>query len=79
MGKNIVLIRFSPRDLGNCAGIAQYLTNYHSKDFIQDFKIVNNILIPCGDCDYECLKPDTQCPNVTVSHIQIMDAVCQAN
>ena len=79
MSKNIVLIRFSSRDLGNCTGIAQYLTDYHSTDFVQSFKIDNNIVVPCGGCDYECLKPGAKCLSVTESHTQIMDAVCQAD
>lgn len=79
MSNNIVLIRFSSRDLGNCVGIAQYLTNYHSNDFVQNFKIDNSVVVPCGGCDYECLKPDVKCHSITESHMQIMDAICQAD
>lgn len=79
MSNNITLIRFSSRDLGNCAGIAQYLTDYHSTDFVQSFKIDNNIVVPCGNCNYECLKPGVQCPSITDAHRQIMDAICQSD
>ena len=79
MSKSIVLIRFSSRDFGNCAGIARYLEDYHSTDTVQNLKIDNSVVAPCGSCDYECLKPDAACAGITETHKRIMEAICQAD
>lgn len=79
MSKNIALIRFSSRDLGNCAAIAQFLSDYHKDDAVLNFKVDNNVVTPCSDCNYQCLQPGAKCPNVTETQIQVMDAICQAD
>lgn len=79
MSKNIVLIRFSSRDHGNCAGITQYLAQHHNEDTVKDYKIDNSVVVPCGDCNYECLTPGAKCPGVTAAQTEVMDAICQAD
>ena len=79
MNRKIVLIRFSSRDNGNCAAIAEFLTNYHCEDAVQNFKVDNAVVAPCGNCNYECLNPALKCPNVTEDQRKIMDAVCMAD
>jgi len=79
MNKNIVLIRFSSREKGNCAGISQFLTDYHTQDTVKSYRIDNSVVVPCGGCDYECLKPGMACPSGTLAQTQVMDAICQAD
>ena len=34
---------------------------------------------PCGNCDYECLKPRMLCPNRTSDYLELMDTVCKSD
>ena len=79
MNKNVVLIRFSSRENGNCYAIAQYLADYHKEDHVKSYKIDSNVVVPCENCDYECLKPGAACPGVTSAQTEIMDAISQAD
>ena len=79
MSKNIVLIRFSFRDHGNCAAIAANIKDFYNNCTVADYVIDNNVVVPCNDCDYECLTPGKTCPNVTDAQKDIMDAICNAD
>lgn len=76
MNKNILLIQFSSRKQGNCAAIAQYIANYHNEDRVSCFVVDSNTMPACGNCDYECLKAQENCPNLTAAQRSIFDAIC---
>ena len=77
--KTIILIRFSSRDTGNCAAIANQIKDYYGADQTQSFIIDSAVAVPCGNCDYECLKPDRKCKNISIQQANIMEAVCNAS
>ena len=79
MSKNIVLIRFSSREKGNCAAISAYLETIHSQDSITHYTIDNQVVTPCSNCNYECLKPGEKCPQITAAQTNVMDAICNAD
>ena len=76
MMKSIVLIRFSPRNLGNSAAIAARITKQYEHAQVLNF-IANTSA--CGNCNYECLTAGQVCPNLDENQKRIMDAVCNAD
>lgn len=79
MIKNVVLIRFSSRNEGNCSAISAHICNQYKADQINTYLIDGNTIQPCNGCDYECLHPEKICPNLTVEQKEVMDAICNAN
>jgi len=79
MNKNIVLIRFSSREFGNCKAIAEDIKDYYQSEAILDFVVDADNIVPCSNCDYECLTPGKLCPNLTDDQKRIMDAICNAD
>ena len=79
MQKDIVVLQFSSRPNGNCSHIASYLENYYKTETVQIFTIDNNVVSNCGNCNYECLKPDVSCPNISSNQKAIMNAIIQAD
>ena len=77
--KNIVLIRFSSRDNGNCAAITAQIQQYYKEEMVRSFIADHLVVKPCGNCDYECLQPQRQCPNITVVCTELFYAVCNAD
>ena len=76
MNNSVIILRFSPRNGGNCAKISEYVRQFH-KTNTQVISIGKENFAPCGNCDYECLKPDVVCPNLSESERQILDTLCQ--
>ena len=79
MSNNIVLIQFSSREAGNCAAIAGCIRQYFTNDMVSDFTVTRDVVAPCGNCDYECLKNDETCPNLTGHQIKLYNAICNAD
>lgn len=79
MSKNIVLIRFSSREFGNCATVAGEISKFYSRHTIRNFLVNGESVQPCNSCDYECLHPQKVCPNVSDGQKEIMDAICNAD
>lgn len=75
MAKNIVLIRFSSREGGNCAKIATYIRRFYQSCNVREYKIDRENVPACGSCDYECLKPDRRCPNTVGYLTEVMDGI----
>ena len=75
---NITILNFSSRNTGNCGNISRHIVrkyaNYNANVFMIDQQIG-----PCGNCDYECLKPGEKCPNVTIYLKQALDSVLQSD
>ena len=67
-----VLISFSGRSGGNCARIAEFLSD--QMDSTQVFRFSDFQIEPCGNCDCECLKGGS-CPKHDME-TALMDAVC---
>ena len=78
MNKNIVLIQFSSRENGNCAAINKFIQNYYAKENVCAFIMDANVVQACSNCDYECLTPGKNCPNLSLQQSAAMDAVCNA-
>lgn len=71
---NITVLSFSSRPTGNCAKVSQYLKKYHKETNVCLFPL--GTFNPCGNCDYECLKPEQKCPMLSADYTQLMDIVC---
>lgn len=63
---------------GNCANISKFISNYYSSN-ISAFEINGDVIQPCGNCNYECLRPGMQCPNTIEAYESIMDTVCNSD
>lgn len=79
MNQNIVIIRFSDRPNGNCNAIASYIQGHLQSKTIKSYKITEKTMHPCGNCDYECLKTGSACPNLTAEQKVIYDSICNAD
>ena len=79
MNQKIVIIRFSDRPNGNCNAIASYIQEYLQSKTIKLYKINAKTMHPCGNCDYECLKSGSVCPNLTVEQKAMYDSICNAD
>lgn len=80
MGKNIVLIQFSSRGNGNCSAITAEIAKFYSATrTIHSYIVNSNVVQACNDCNYECLQPDKQCPNLNSAQKEIMDNISNAD
>lgn len=79
MNQKIVIIRFSDRLNGNCNAIASYIQEYLKSKTIKLYKISAKTMHPCGNCDYECLKSGSVCPNLTFEQKAMYDSICNAD
>lgn len=61
--KNVVILNFSGRINGNCASISNYIKDYHKNTNNYVYNI-SDLISPCGNCDYECLKVSELCPDL---------------
>ena len=77
--RNILLIRFSFRESGNCKAIADKINEFYSGEHIVRYTVDTNSVPACSNCDYECLTPDKFCPKHDDAHTKIMDAICNAD
>ena len=64
MAKNIVLIRFSSREKGNCKAIAEHISTFYSAERVYSYFVDADTFQPCSHCDYECLHSEKVCPYV---------------
>lgn len=71
---NITLLNFSPRSNGNCAEICRHIRLYYENVNIRSYNVCECVS-PCANCNYECLKPEERCPNVTSLQIELMNAI----
>ena len=74
----IAILNFSGRTNGNCAAVSQYLSEKFASENVFSYDISNNIA-PCGNCNYECLKPAEYCPNVSDYQRDVMDTVASCD
>lgn len=79
MNNNIVLIRFSSREKGNCAAISDEIRQLYCDDSVVQFTVDANVVQPCSNCNYECLTPNLSCPNISKEQAAVMKAVCGAD
>lgn len=73
MKHNITVLVFSGRSNGNCVKIGEFIQEYYKRANVCLFAIRN--LMPCGNCNYECLMPDRKCPDLSKEFAEIMDTV----
>ena len=76
--KNVVILNFSTRINGNCANIANKIGVHHMQTNVL-YYVIDSRIGPCGNCDYECLRPEEKCPNVTHYQCEVMEAVMNAD
>ena len=74
MNKLVTILSFSSRKKGNCAAVSTHLKNHYTQ---AEICIVQ--LLPCGNCDYECLTAVKSCPRLEPDQTQIMDAICRSD
>ena len=74
----IVILLFSSRENGNCNKIAEFISNYHNNTNVIKYVIDSQIFAPCNQCNYECLKPGTACPNVSIDQTSVMEDICSS-
>ena len=79
MPKNVVIIHFSSRETGNCAAVSAYIACHHADEKVVRFVVDSGVVFACGNCDYECLRKEKSCPNLSKSYMEIMDAICNAD
>ena len=79
MQENIVILNFSPRSNGNCRNVSEFIADAHNRTNVLQYHMVRDDFQPCGDCDYECLKPGVCCPSVTQKQKDIMDSICNSD
>ena len=79
MRKNIILIQFSSRDSGNCASIGKHIQSIYHDQNVATFTLDANAAQACSNCNYECLTPGQNCPNLSEQQRAVMDAVCGAD
>lgn len=76
--KKVTILNFSARKEGNCAKIAQYISVHSTATTVCKY-VVDRRIGPCGDCDYECLRPNECCPNVTDYQKEVMNSVMNSD
>jgi len=79
MSKKIALIRFSSRNSGNCKAITEKINDYYQSEMVLEFTVDAGNIVPCSNCDYECLTPGKLCPLLTDDQKKIMDSICGAD
>ena len=77
MNKLVTILSFSSRNSGNCAKISTYISKYF--DHCNQLTINRETVPSCGNCDYECLKPDLRCPQMSESYQELMDNICRSD
>ena len=79
MNNYVTILSFSARDGGNCAQIMDHIANFYNQTNVCCCKITEEQFGPCGKCDYECLRPERECPNMSAEQKKIMDTVCRSS
>ena len=76
MNNLVTILSFSPRNDGNCAAVGNYISKYYknSRLIVLDGERIQ----PCGNCSYECLKPEMRCPQLTEEYLNVMDSICRS-
>ena len=77
MNKLVTILSFSSRNSGNCAAISAYISKYF--DHCNQLTINRETVPACGNCDYECLKPELRCPQMSESYQELMDNICRSD
>ena len=77
MGKKISILSFSARENGNCEHISDFIAQYHNASDATVYRIGGKI-VPCSDCNYECLTPGLTCPQITHYLKHVIDACCNS-
>ena len=75
----ICIISFSGRKNGNCEQICENIAKYHGSEDVKIFKLSELNLHPCGQCAYECFRPDTACPYIDDAQYTIMDQITHSD
>ena len=79
MNKLITILSFSSRNSGNCFAIGRYVSKYYKNHAVHSVVIDRNTVPACGNCDCECLKPDSVCPLRSKEYDRIMDMVSRSD
>jgi len=74
----VTILNFSGRNDGNCSKIARHIAVRHAKTYVQSY-VVDMRISPCNSCDYECLRSNYMCPNVSDYQTEIMEAVLNSD
>lgn len=72
-------MQFSSRKEGNCAAIAAQIGNYYAEEQVLSYVVDEKTVQPCNHCNYECLKVEQICQNLSPAQKEIIDAICNAD
>lgn len=78
LNNSITILQFSTRENGNCKRISSYLQDRFRNQNICSYIIGKDNFKPCGNCDYQCLKPNEHCTQLTSDERTILDQICQS-
>ena len=79
MYNKVVILNFSPRNVGNCSKIAECIADFHNQAEVEIYSINADNFLPCNSCNYECLQPEKLCPQRTAYQDRVMDAIINSN
>jgi len=74
--EKVVILVFSGKLRGNCSSIADYICKHNNRTNTRIIRM-HNFFKPCGDCGYECLQPEKQCPVINQEALEILEAICE--
>lgn len=55
------IINFSASKDANCVKIAEQISRFYKDEGVKIYNFYDISLSPCGNCDYECIKPNISC------------------
>ena len=76
---DISVINFSSRENGNCKAVSSFIAEHYAEKYqtnVLIHSVDGSVFDPCGNCDYECLKPGLECPRLKETQKQLMDTLC---
>lgn len=76
MSEKVVILSFSGRKDGNCRKTSKFILNYYGNGRVF---CISDRFLPCGNCDYECLKSGVRCPGLQEAQIEVFEAVMDAD
>lgn len=76
---NIAIVHFSARNNGNCAAIAQELTELHAGASISLWAMGQASITPCRGCGYECFARADACPYAADDVRAVYDTILHAD
>lgn len=75
----ITIVSFSNRENGNCQSIAKLAVEAYAGNEVKVFCFSYFALTPCGKCDNECFRAQTNCPYINDKTYEIYDSITNSD